>query len=299
MGISPTAAQSSPEQIGILLNDPKLARAGAEASAYNTAPPQIQQQIDAAKEQAAQGAAPSGGTGTSTGSQLTTADGRPLLAGTSSIGWLNWLSQNPVTADQLLLPQDQTKDPKLAQISSFKSPLTGVRRTDAQVSLFNDPNAPRSILEEVQSLNTNQSLRRAAQSEYLDTLFRNATSNPAYAEALRAASVQPGASVGFGSRILSGAEMGANVTGATSAARNIDARTKAIQQVDNRQRELQSLQQQRTQAGQNPMGFYTGSVQEKLDRQIMALQDDIRNNKSTQNVAMAAAGTSSGWVPIR
>lgn len=274
--ISPQVASSSPAIVGQILGDPRLASAGQVANTYNTAPAAVQQQISASSSTAP-----------------------PTRAGTSNIGWLNWIAQNPVTADQLLLPAQSLQDPKLGQMTSYTSPLVGARRTEAQVSLFNDPNAPASIMQQIQSLNMNQSLRRAQQAEYINRLFGAAVESPVYAEALRAASIQPGASAAFGARILSNPEMAANVTGAQASAQNIAARTAAINAVDTRQRQLQQLQQQRASLGQNPMGFYTGSQQEKLDKQIMALESDIRNNQGTQRIAESAAGTSSGWVPIR
>jgi len=138
--IVPQKAASSPSNIGIVLNDEKLASAGDMAHQFNMSPPEVQQQISDK-----------------------TPSGKPLQAGSSAIGWLNWISQNPVTADQLMVPKTGVADTKLATFDTSSSPLRGLRQTDAQVSLANNPNAPRDILDQISSLNANQSLRRAAE----------------------------------------------------------------------------------------------------------------------------------------
>lgn len=276
-GLAPKAAVSSPEQVGMMLRDPSLASRGKEANALNTAPPEVKQQI---QEQAAATGQP------------------PTLAGSSAIGWLNYIAQNPVTADQLIPKSGGTKDSALSSRTSLLNPLTGVRETAAQVSTFKSDNAPQAIREQIESLNTNQSLRRALQEEFKNTLMKNAAAGDVYAaEALRATAVQPGASVGFGQRLGSQGEMAglaAQAQGIGAAAQGAgDLQRQQAAQIaasDANAKKLAELQQRRVQIGSNPMGFYTGSEQEKLDQQIMALQSATSASSPATQRSIAASG---------
>jgi hypothetical protein len=284
-GIAPKAAASSPEQVGTMLKDPALASRGRYSNIKAVAPPEIQKQI----------------------ADTEAATGKPVtLAGSSSIGWLNEISKNPVTADQLIPNTGGTKDKTLASRTSLLNPLTGVRDTAAQVSTFKSDNAPQAIREEITSLNQNQAVRRAAQAEYIDALMKRSAAGDVYAaEALRAASIQPGSSAGFGERIWSGDEMAGNAAagqGVGAAGQGAGAlqqeQAKQIRAQNADVAKLKELQARKALIGPHK-GFYEGSEQQSIDKQIMAMGDVNSPNSAANQRSIAAAGvnpSSSGWV---
>jgi hypothetical protein len=338
--VSPTVAASSPEIVGQILNDPRLASKGTEANVSATAPDVVKTamaQQDGWTNGAMMGdkflmangqlvtdvnghwvldtpgnrrlhgmtdepLAPTTTTSGMTGWQMdgglkdaVVAGGNPKQSGMTAIGWLNYVSQNPVTADQLTRAGGATADPRLeSKVGSLTSPLRGIRETAAQVSAFRTSDAPTEILKEITNLNENQGLRRAAYNEMLNKLFGAAESNSNYAEALRGAVVQPGSSVSYGSRILSGREMGANAQQAGTVSRMIDTQRAQIGAAQQAQRNYDEAMRQRQAMGEAPSGWYVGSSQEKLDKKIEMLRQQTEASSATQQRGIKASGVS-GW----
>ncbi len=124
----------------------------------------------------------------------------------SAVGPVNALAQNNVTADSLRTTASSLADPSLGS-RKYVNPNTGIRDVAASGSVYAQPDVPAFLSQAVSSLNAEQSLRRSLQAEWNDKLLRGATGQIAGAdpyvwmEALRAASVSPGASVAFGQQI--------------------------------------------------------------------------------------------------
>lgn len=122
----------------------------------------------------------------------------------SSIGSVNALAQNPVSATSLMTTPQTLSDPTLGS-RAYQNANTGVRLPVASGSVYAMGDVPAYLSQAVAGLNDEQSLRRALQAEWNNKIFGQATSgaDDAYLwqEAIRAASVSPGSSVSFGAQV--------------------------------------------------------------------------------------------------
>jgi hypothetical protein len=164
-----------------------------------------------------------------------------------------------------------------------------------RASTFNNPNVPAFLNQAINDLNSEQSLKRALQTEWQDRLFRMASSDDPNAylwqEAVRAASVTPGAHVSFGSGIQNPVVGQAQAQEAQAAAKESQVRTRALQEPEELQNRLAELERERASLGQSMFGNYTGSRQQSLD-------NDITNTYLNLNrYGRAGARGGSGWTP--
>lgn len=141
----------------------------------------------------------------------------------SAVGPVNALAQNNVTADSLRTTPSTLADSALGS-RRFVNPNTGIRDAAVSASVYAQPDTPAFLSQAVSQLNAEQALRRSLQAEWNDKLLRGATgqiggADPyVWMEALRAASVSPGASVAFGQAIQDPNRGRAAVTNANSNA---------------------------------------------------------------------------------
>jgi hypothetical protein len=268
----------------MILNDAVLASKGKQSNIRATAPREVQQQI----------------------SDVEKATGKPItLSGSSAIGWLNYLAQNPVSADQLVPEAGAVNDKALSSRTSLLNPLSGLQDVAFQVGVSQSHDIPGDIRQQMASLNSNQSLRRALQAEFQDRMMKAAQGGDVWAaEALRTSAVQPGTSVSFGQRLGSVDEMdslakqalGVGKAG-TAAASLMDLQGQQIAEATGVENRLTDLKAKRAAAGD--FGYYPGSERERLDKQIMALSSKTSSSSSVQQRGLAASGVSSGWTPAQ
>jgi hypothetical protein len=205
-----------------------------------------------------------------------------------------------MTAEQLMTDPSAAHDPTLAS-RAYLDPMTGFRQVAAQTSVYEQPNAPAFLQNAVNSLNAEQALRRSLQSELTNRLLSGVQaggpSSYLFDEALRAASVSPGAHVNFGAPVQSPLiGEGYNVV-ANAFANRLDQQKQAITAANSVAAQLTALQKQRDSLGANAFGQYAGSPQQKLDQQIFGLQEQNQPQSAVQSLGRAAASGSSGWLP--
>lgn len=230
----------------------------------------------------------------------------PTLAPpTSSIGLVNAAGQSPYSAASLMTPASNTVDPTLGS-RMYQNPLTGFRDVVAQTSVYAQPQAPAFLQNAISGLNSEQTMARSAQAELLDRLVKGASGQTAtgmpggggdpylWQEALRAASVNPGAHVNFGAAVADPRQGISAITSANALAAKAAQQTAAIKAANSIPAQLAELQRRKALMG--PAGYnYMGSAQQKLDRQIFDLQDAGAATSGVQQLGQSAARSSSGW----
>lgn len=215
----------------------------------------------------------------------------------SSVGPVNALAQTLATAAQLRTNTTTPKDPTLASRSPSGADLAGRRDVAAQASVYQTPNVPAFLTQAISDLNANQSLRRSAHAELIDTLFGQAmTGNLSAWDALRAASVQPGAHVSLSP--ITDPNVGIGYQTASNAyAGQLAAQTGAIRAAQAVPGQIATLEAQRARLGNAGFGGYWGSQQQNLDRQITDLYGAGSARSAVQQLGQSAARGGSAWLP--
>lgn len=237
---------------------------------------------------------------------------------TSTIGPGGLASRRVVPPPAPVTPQESTVGPATALASTLATPsniiglqptgprdaalgsrgtLNTQRRSVAiQVSPYQTRNVPEFLNSAIAELNTNQSLRRAQHAELIDRLFGEAmTGNLAAWDALRAASVQPGAHVQLSPLVDPNVGLGYAETARAAAAQQA-AQTAAVRAAQMIPSQIASLESQRARLGQSAFGTYQGSAQQRLDRQLTDLYTQQSARSATQRLGQSAA-RASGWTP--
>lgn len=163
----------------------------------------------------------------------------------SAVGPVNALAQNPISAAALRTTPSTLNDPVLGS-RQYANPYTGGRQPVASSSVYAMSEVPPFLSQAVEALNTEQTMRRALQAEWNDRIFRQAqgAGPDAYLwhEALRAASVTPGASVAFGQSVQNPAFGRAAQTNAAANQAALEARTRPINELSRARAELAALE---------------------------------------------------------
>lgn len=207
----------------------------------------------------------------------------------SSIGPLNAAAQNPVTADALKTTPATLADSTLGS-RQYQNPLTGQRDAPIVASVYAQPNTPAFLQESIDSLNANQSLRRATQAEWMDRLFKQAAGGDYLAwEALRAGSVQPGAKASFGAAVQDPLTGKAMQAAAQSDAALKTQQARALQAEQDIKDQIATLTQERDQKAQSIQAGAWGDRIGQLNQQIAELTQRAKSG------GQSTAG--SGWVP--
>lgn len=210
----------------------------------------------------------------------------------SSVGPINSYSQLPITADMLRAASpDFINDSSLAS----RSPTSpGAGTVAASTSVYRQPNAPAFLQQSIANLNAEQALRRSSQAELLDRITKGvAAGGPdayLWMEALRAASVSPGAHVNFAEAIQNPVAAQAQFDAAQAFKQKTQQNTSAINTAQNAASNVAKLQQRRTALGSAPFGMYQNSPQQRLDQQLMDAQMAAQPESSVQKLGRAAAG---------
>jgi hypothetical protein len=215
----------------------------------------------------------------------------------SSVGPVNAVAQTPVTADLLktIAPTD-LKDKTLGS-RAYMNPGTGLRDAPIVASAYAQPNTPAFLQESINSLNANQSMRRAQQAEWIDKLFNQAQGGDYMAwEALRAASVQPGAKASFGSAIADplvaktqAAQSKSTIAANTANAALAGQQARAMKAGQDMQAEITSLSEERDSLMNSIQAPHWTDRIAGLNNQIMELKQRSRS-------ATASSQGASGWV---
>lgn len=205
------------------------------------------------------------------------------VAGTNSA-----LAKAPITADALRTTPSTLSDARLGS-RAFMNPNTGIRDVVASGSVYNQPNVPAFLSQAVAGLNAEQALRRSIQAEWNDRLLRNAegSENPyMWLEAIRAASVNPGASVAFGQQIADPTVGKAQLQRAQSQAQLDAQRARILHAASGN---LYRVDKWTDIANTMPQGSpWAQSAQRRAS-------DELINFANSQPLAVAAAGGGSGW----
>lgn len=212
----------------------------------------------------------------------------------SYVGPLNALAQQPYTAASLMRSPGAVNDPKLAS-RAYGSTVPGTVKPAFAESVYQRPEVPAYLAQAVTDLNTGQSLQRSLQSEWNNKILGLASGGGAngylFQEALRAASVSPGAHVNFGAAVQN-PDIG---TGYLQAAQGQKAQALAtagaIGAPQQYQQQIAALQRERQQLGANAFGQYSGSRQKAIDDQLFNLQGLLAG----ANTVAAGQTRSSGW----
>lgn len=171
----------------------------------------------------------------------------PVTPLPSVTGPVNALAQNNVPAALMTTTPATLYDASLGS-RQYKNPNTGIRDPVASGSVYAMSNVPAYLSQTVAALNEEQALKRSLQAEWNNRLLQGVggagPNSYLYAEALRAASVSPGASVSFGQRISDPQ---------TGRAQAQNAATQAQVEAD-RRRAFQELESVRKQMAITPPG---------------------------------------------
>lgn len=198
------------------------------------------------------------------------------------------------TAGNLARTPGKLNDPTLAS-RAFGSTVPGAVKPAFAESVYQRPNVPAYLAQAVTDLNTGQSLQRSLQSEWNNKILGLASgggpNSYLYQEALRAASVSPGAHVNFGAAVQSPLLGEGYKAAAVGQANLTNAQAGAIAAPQQYQAQIAALQKERQQLGQNAFGMYSNSRQQQIDNQLFNLQGLLAGS---QNVA-AGNNRSSGW----
>lgn len=229
--------------------------------------------------------------------------------GPSEVGPVNALAQQPYSAASLMTRPTTAIDPTLGS-RLYQNPLTGFREVAAQQSVYAQPQAPAFLQNAITNLNAEQSMARSAQAELTDRILKGASGLTArgmegtqmdqdnaylWQEALRAAAVNPGAHVNFGAAVTDPRQGISAITSANALAAKAAQQTAAIQAANLIPMQIKALQKKRANLGAVPGGFYMGSRQQELDKQLFALEDQGQATSGVQRLGQSAARSASGW----
>lgn len=200
------------------------------------------------------------------------------------------------TAGNLARTPGKLNDPTLAS-RAFGSTVPGAVKPAFAESVYQRPEVPAYLAQAVTDLNTGQSLQRSLQSEWNNKILGLATGGGPdswqFQEALRAASVSPGAHVNFGAAVqnpLVGEGYKAAAVGQASLAK---AQAGAIGAPQAFQSQIAALQREQQLLGQSAFGQFQGSRQQQIQNQLFNLQNQLAG---AQTVA-AGQNRVGGWTP--
>lgn len=233
---------------------------------------------------------------------------QPLPApGPSEVGPVNALAQSPYSAASLMTKPTDAVDQTLGS-RLYMNPLTGFREVAAQQSVYAQPSAPAFLQNAISNLNAEQTMARSAQSELVDRIMKGASGLTAtgapggggdpylWQEALRAASVNPGAHVNFGAAVADPRQGMAAITSANALAMKAAQQSAAIQAARSIPVQILALQKKRDLLGPAAGGFYAGSRQQVMDRQLFDLQGQAEATSGIQQLGQKSARSNSGWM---
>lgn len=211
----------------------------------------------------------------------------------SNVGSVNALAQSPLTAAALQKTPQTLNDPTLGSVR-FGSTIPGRAQPFLAESVYQRPEIPAFLSQAVSDLNTEQALKRSLQAEWNNKILglaqQGGSNGYLFQEAVRAASVSPGAHVSFGAAVQN-PDIGTGYkTAAEGASKLATAQAGAISAPQQIQSKIAMLQREKEQLGQNAFGQYSGSRQQKIDQQLF----DLQNQLSGANT-VAAGNNSRGW----
>lgn len=201
----------------------------------------------------------------------------------------------PITVEDFMTEPVQLNDPKLGSRKISSIPYgAGAPQKAASISAYGNFQAPAFLTEAVNRLNSQQSSAARMQDEYRQQLLDAVLSgNYLAAEALRASSVAPGASVAFGQQVADPNVGLGYAQQATAAAQESQQRTQALQSVTNEQMQLQQRLQDVTKqlasmpSGTGLMNPLGGSNQQG---QLQIEQFSIKRELDRQRQLLAQGG---------
>lgn len=198
------------------------------------------------------------------------------------------------TAGNLARTPGKLNDPTLAS-RMFGSTVPGAVKPVAVSSVYQQPNVPAYLSQSISDLNTGQSLQRSLQSEWNNKILGLATNSGAdnylYQEALRAASVSPGAHVSFNSAVQD-PRVGQGYQAASLGQANLaKAQAGAIAAPQQYQNQIAALQREQQLLGQSAFGQFQNSRQQQIQNQLFNLQNQLAGSQSVA----AGNNRASGW----
>lgn len=202
----------------------------------------------------------------------------------------------PVTADTFRTPEQPLNNPSLGS-RGFQS-VPGGANVLAKTSVYETPNAPAFLADQVAALNAQQSMRRQYQNDLINQLMGlTGSGNPnayLYAGALQAAVAQPGSGGGGGGWVFpQNPLIGQGYNAAAQAAAGLNtAQTAAITRPQQIQSQIADLQRRRSQFTSALPSMFGNPDAARIDQQIFDLQNQMQ---TAQSLATRAAGASSGW----
>lgn len=211
----------------------------------------------------------------------------------SNVGPVNAAAQSPLTAAALAITPQTLNDSKLGS-RLFGSTVPGKAQPFLAESVYQQPNVPAFLSQAVSDLNTEQALKRSLQSEWNNKILGLANSGSPdsylYQEAVRAASVAPGAHVNFGAAIQSPDVAAGYKAASEGAGKLATAQAGAISAPQQLQSKISMLQREKEQLGQNAFGQYHNSRQQKIDQELFDLQSQLSGANT-----VAAGNNTRGW----
>jgi hypothetical protein len=218
-------------------------------------------------------------------------DPAPPTPAPSDVGAINGLAQNPLTAAQLTTTPTDLHDPTLGT-RAYTNPDTGFRDAPIVTSVYQQENVPGFLQQSIANLNSEQAMKRALQSELTNRLVGGlqggGPNSYLWAEALRAASVNPGAHVGFGAAVQNPAIGEGYKTAANAYAGLAGQQAASIAAANKQPATLQDLLTQRSRLSSSIMGGNPAAVQ--LDQRITDAYLNSGPNSSVQQLARSASG---------
>lgn len=217
-----------------------------------------------------------------------------VAAQPSVVGPANAAAQNPVSAQTLMTTPQTLSDPTLGS-RAFMNPNTGIRDVAASGSVYAMSEVPPYLSQAVSALSSEQALQRSLQAEWNNRLMQQASGGgkDAYLwlEALRAASVSPGASVNFGGPVQNPALGRAAETSAIASAALDKQRTQQLARVTQLNAQIA--------AAQRATGNVMPGSYEYFNRQNLVA--DLQGQLNTiRPIAQASAGSGGvgGWSAV-
>jgi hypothetical protein len=203
-----------------------------------------------------------------------------------------WVTPKTISANDFLTTTPGLRDPKLASRTYSSVPQTLPKEVAATASVYGTSNVPAFLTQAVNDLNQTQSSKAALQEQYRQKLLEAVLGgNYLAAEALRAASVTPGAKVGFASAVqnpqMGQAAVVNAVTNREVAKTQVDLARQPLNQQTLMQQELNQVQKK---IANTPFG---GPEKAALTSRQYDIQRELKNLQTT----ISGATNASAWVP--
>jgi hypothetical protein len=187
-------------------------------------------------------------------------------------------------------------DPSLGS-RAFMSLPAGYAQPLASASVYETPNAPAYLADQVANLNAQQAMRRTAQDDLVRQLLGGVAGGGEnaylYASALQAASAVPGSHLALPT-IQNPAIGRGYLAQSNAAAARTTAQTRSINQAKFIQDEITRLQQQRTTPYLGGFSWGNDPVLARTDERIRNLRQQLPGAQSVAGNAAFGAG----WVPM-